>query len=66
MVVSVLLELRRAGTVIQQRGAVRCGQLLHLVLRGTPLLIQILLIYLGLPQVNWYPAPSAPASLPCR
>ena len=34
--------------------------------RGTPLLIQILLIYLGLPQLAWSLGPSAPASLPCR
>ena len=34
--------------------------------RGTPLLIQILLIYLGLPQLGVVPAPSAPGSLRSR
>lgn len=34
--------------------------------RGTPLLIQILLIYLGLPRLALFRVQSAQASLPCR
>ena len=46
---------RRAGALVEQRGAGGHRQLLHLVLPRHPLLIQILLIYLGLPQLGLVP-----------